>query len=138
MDTLAPARRSWLMSRIKAKNTKPEIKVRQLIYALGYRYRLHVKKLPGCPDIVFSGKKKVIFVNGCYWHGHLNCRYAKLPKTNIEFWSDKFIRNRERDKRNVAALEAQGWQVSIIWQCEIRAPELLIEKIKSFLSDKNY
>ncbi|WP_081501745.1 very short patch repair endonuclease [Pseudomonas sp. GM60] len=138
MDTLTREHRSWLMSQIKGKNTKPEIKVRQLIYALGYRYRLHGKQLPGCPDIVFFGKKKVIFVNGCYWHGHLNCRYAALPKTNIEFWSDKIAKNKERDHRNVAALESEGWKVAVIWQCEIRSPELLVEKIKNFLSNNKY
>lgn len=137
MDKLTPERRSWLMSRIKSKNTKPEIKVRKIIYAMGYRYRLHVKQLPGSPDIVFVGRKKIIFINGCYWHGHVGCRYAKLPQSNIEFWVNKINKNKARDFENVAELESLGWKVTTIWQCEIRAPDLLFQKIKSFLLDDN-
>ncbi|WP_198118969.1 very short patch repair endonuclease [Massilia rhizosphaerae] len=133
MDRLSPERRSWLMSQVKAKNTKPEIAVRKLIYASGFRYRLHVDNLPGKPDIVFHGRKKIIFVHGCFWHGHTGCKYARLPKQRVEFWSQKIGRNRERDSKTIGELEKKGWRVLVVWQCELKKPELLAEEIKNFL-----
>lgn len=135
MDRLTPDRRSWLMSRVSSKNTKPEIAVRRLVFAMGYRYRLHSKHLPGCPDLVLPGRKKVIFVNGCFWHGHPGCRYGRLPKSRVEFWQAKIDRNRERDRENIASLEADGWRVLTVWQCEFREPEKLCEKLREFLAE---
>lgn len=135
MDRLTPDRRSWLMSRVSSKNTKPEIAVRRLVFAMGYRYRLHSKHLPGCPDLVFPGRKKVIFVNGCFWHGHPGCRYGRLPKSRVEFWQAKIDRNRERDRENIASLEAEGWRALTVWQCELRELERLCEKLRVFLAE---
>lgn len=134
MDRLTPERRSWLMSRVGSKNTKPELVVRRLVFSMGYRYRLHSKHLPGSPDLVFPGRKKVVFVNGCFWHGHPGCRYGRLPKSRVEFWQAKIDRNRERDRENIAALEADGWRVLIVWQCELKKPLELCEKLNEFLS----
>lgn len=134
MDRLTPERRSWLMSRVGSKNTKPEIAVRRLVFAMGYRYRLHGKQLPGSPDLVFPGRKKVIFVNGCFWHGHLGCQYSRLPKSRVEFWQAKIVRNRARDKENIASLEADGWRALTVWQCELKNPVYLGKKLKEFLS----
>ena len=108
------------MSAIKGKNTKPEVLVRQHLHRLGYRFRLHRKKLLGCPDIVLPKYKTVIFVNGCFWHRHEGCKYASTPSTNSEFWEKKFATNVERDARNYAALKEQGWNVIVIWECEVK------------------
>src|SRR5581483_7737979 len=120
MDKLTPARRSENMRRIKSKNMKPELAVRRLVHKLGYRYRLHRKDLPGNPDLVFSSKRKVIFVNGCFWHGHdlEGCRDGRRPKSNTGYWNTKLARNKERDAKNIAALEASGWAVLTIWECD--------------------
>lgn len=121
------------MSRIRNRNTKPEMRVRAITHGLGYRYRLHRKDLPGRPDLVFPARKKVIFVHGCFFHMH-ECRYGQVvPKTNAEFWAKKRRSNVERDKRNIAELEAQGWQALTVWECETRNPEGLPEKIAGFL-----
>ena len=121
------------MSRVRAKNTTPEMIVRRLVYGLGYRYRLHYKKLPGKPDLAFPGKKRVIFVHGCYWHGHENCSKGRLSKSNVEFWQAKIDRNRERDKQNVTEILEKGWKVLTIWQCELKNLTGLEEKVKDFL-----
>lgn len=107
------------MSAVKGKDTKPEILVRKWLHAAGYRFRLHVKELPGKPDIVLPKYKTVIFVNGCFWHQHQGCPHAKLPATNKEFWEDKLRKNAERDARNYQELRAMGWKVRIIWECEV-------------------
>lgn len=121
------------MGRVKSKNTTPEMTVRRLVFAMGYRYRLHAKRLPGRPDLVFPRRRKAIFVNGCYWHGHENCRYARLPKSHVEFWRDKLYKNRARDRSNIAALEADGWKVLTVWQCELKTIETLANKLYAFL-----
>ncbi len=136
MDKLSPARRGWLMSRVRSKDTIPELAVRHLVFGMGYRYRLHDKKLPGKPDLVFAGRRKVLFVNGCFWHGHEACRYARLPKTHVKFWRAKVKRNRARDREIIAKLEADGWRVLTVWQCELKDLETLTEKIYAFLEDK--
>lgn len=105
------------MSRVKNKNTKPELVIRSLLHQLGYRFRLHQKNLPGTPDIVLPRFKAVIFVHGCLWHGH-NCKRGKLPKTNRKFWANKIIKNTQRDKDNIEALKENGWNVIIVWNCE--------------------
>ncbi|MHB1370499.1 MAG: very short patch repair endonuclease [Pseudomonadaceae bacterium] len=121
------------MSRVKGKNTAPELVVRRLVFGMGYRYRLHLKNLPGRPDLAFLGRKKVIFVNGCFWHGHTGCRYGQLPKTRLEYWQDKIERNKKRDEENIYSLETSGWQVLTIWQCELRNIEHLREKLSNFM-----
>ncbi|ABY96439.1 DNA mismatch endonuclease Vsr [Pseudomonas sp. SbB1] len=133
MDRLSVEQRSWLMSRIKGKNTTPELIVRKLVYGMGYRYRLHLKYLQGRPDLTFLRRKKVIFVNGCFWHGHPNCRYGRLPKTRLEYWQEKIEKNKRRDTENIHALQADGWQVLTVWQCELRNLEQLREKLQNFI-----
>lgn len=120
MDTLTLSLRSRCMSRIRGKNTKPEILVRKGLHARGFRFRLHNKKLPGSPDIVLPKYGLAIMVNGCFWHGHKGCRYATKPKSNVEFWETKIARNRHRDEVTTAHLEALGWTVITIWECELR------------------
>ena len=120
MDTLTLSLRSHCMSRIRGKNTKPEILVRKGLHARGFRFRLHNKKLPGSPDIVLPKYGVAIMVNGCFWHGHKGCRYATKPKTNEEFWNAKIARNRHRDEVTTAHLEALGWTVMTVWECELR------------------
>lgn len=111
------------MAAITGKNTQPELALRRFLHALGYRFRLHRKELPGKPDIVMPKLRTCIFVHGCFWHRHAGCRYATTPKTRSEFWAAKFSRNVERDLENVQALEAKGWTVMIVWECEIRLGE---------------
>ncbi len=108
------------MSRIKGKDTKPEMMVRKYLFAKGFRYRLHVKGLPGKPDIVLPKYKTVIFVNGCFWHGHKGCRYFTLPKTNTEWWLNKIKDTQHRDKEKEIALNTAGWRVIIVWECELK------------------
>ena len=108
------------MAAIKSNDTKPEMLVRRYLHAAGFRYGLHNKKLPGSPDIVMRRFKTVIFVHGCFWHGHENCKYYRLPKSNIEFWQSKIERNRARDERDIEALQKLGWRVIIIWECELK------------------
>ena len=120
MDTLTKEKRSWNMSRIKSKDTAPEIRVRSALHRAGYRFRLHVKNLPGTPDIILPKYKTIIEVRGCYWHRHEGCKYAYMPKTKIEFWKKKFAENISRDQRTEKDLKAMGWRVIIVWECEIR------------------
>ena len=132
-DVLTPEQRRFNMSRIKNRDTKPEMRVRAITHGMGYRYRLHRKDLPGSPDLVFPSRRKVIFVNGCFFHMH-NCRYGQVvPKTNPDFWAKKRRSNVERDERNIAELTALGWQVCTIWECETKSPEALPQKIAKFL-----
>ena len=119
-DILTASQRHRCMSRIRGKNTKPEILVRKGLHARGFRFRLHNKKLPGSPDIVLPKYGVAIMVNGCSWHGHKGCRYATEPKTNIEFWETKIARNRHREEVTTAHLEALGWTVITVWECELR------------------
>lgn len=133
MDVHDAKQRSFNMSRIRSRDTKPETIVRRLAFALGLRYRLYRKDLPGKPDLVFAGRKKVVFVHGCYWHRH-DCRYGRVvPKTNAEFWQIKRQSNVDRDVRNVAALTALGWQTLIIWECETRDGASVSRRLGEFL-----
>lgn len=118
-DIVSPEKRSVMMSGIRGKDTKPEIIVRRLLHRLGYRFRLHRKDLPGRPDIVLPKWRTVIFVNGCYWHGHENCQLFRPPKTRTEFWTNKIAGNQARDRRNHAALQDAGWKVIVIWECAV-------------------
>ena len=119
-DVMTPEQRSRCMAAIKGKNTKPELIVRKYLFSRGLRFRLYVNSLPGKPDIVLPKYKTVIFVNGCFWHGHEGCRYYRLPKSNVEFWQEKISRNIERDHRTEAELTALGWRVIRVWECEIK------------------
>jgi len=123
------------MSRVKSKNTTPELAVRRLLFGMGYRYRLHDKRLPGKPDLVFRSRRKIVFVNGCFWHGHVGCRYAHLPKSRVGFWQSKIERNRARDEENIALLETDGWKVLIVWQCELKNVEKLGARLHDFMED---
>jgi DNA mismatch endonuclease (patch repair protein) len=133
MDSLSPAQRSWLMSRIRSKNTNPEMFVRRLIHSMGYRYRLHRKSLPGKPDLVFPSRKKVVFVHGCFWHRHKCAVGRRLPKSRVDYWSAKLEGNRRRHVKNVCSLRALGWKVLTLWECQIKQPERLEERIRAFL-----
>ena len=134
-DPLTPQRRSWLMSRVGAKNTTPEMVVRRLLFREGYRFRLHRRDLSGSPDIVLPRFQTVIFVHGCFWHRHPGCSKATTPKTRVDFWAEKFARNVERDKRNVQRLEEQGWRTIVVWECETTKPDSLRERLCSELSE---
>jgi DNA mismatch endonuclease, patch repair protein len=134
VDHVDSTKRSLIMAAVHSKHTKPELVVRKIVYGLGYRYGLHSKKLPGKPDLVFAGKRKAIFVHGCFWHRHRGCRYATSPKTRIEFWQSKFQGNVVRDERTTEELKRLGWSVMTIWQCELKEPEQLAERINEFLT----
>lgn len=120
-DLLTPEMRSWNMSRIKGENTKPELLVRKTLHSMGFRFRLHVKDLPGKPDIVLPKYRTVIFVHGCFWHRHNKCKRCTTPTKNRDFWVEKFRKNVERDKQNIEALDQLGWKVLVAWECEIEA-----------------
>lgn len=135
MDRHTREQRRRNMQAVKSKNTWPELAVRKALFALGYRYRLHRRDLPGAPDIVFPGRKKVIFVHGCFWHGH-NCRRGAAPKSRVEFWSDKLEKNRVRDRRNYEELARLGWRSSTVWECEISDLEGLQGRLKAFLDEE--
>ena len=129
-DKLSTERRSWNMSRIRSKNTKPEIIVRSLLHRMGYRFRLQRKDLPGRPDIVLPKYKTVIFVHGCFWHQHPDCIEASRPKSNITYWLPKLKANVDRDTRNRGLLQEQGWRVLRFWECEIeKDPSMVISQI---------
>ena len=121
--------RSRNMSAIKSKNTKPEIKVRKVLHSMGYRFRLHSKDLPGSPDIVLPKYKTVIFLHGCFWHRHENCKYASTPKTRQEFWNKKFNENINRDKINQENLSSKGWKIIIVWECEIKDQDFDLNRL---------
>lgn len=127
-----PDRRSAIMAAVKTKDTGPELAVRRLLYRRGYRYRIHCRDLPGTPDIVFRGRKKAVFVHGCFWHGH-DCRGGRLPKSRLDYWAPKIEANGKRDARNLTELEQAGWQAMVLWQCELRAPDAALGKLIAFL-----
>jgi DNA mismatch endonuclease, patch repair protein len=132
-DVLTPAQRSFNMSRIRGVHTKPEIRVRKLLHAAGLRYRLHGKDLPGKPDLVFPRARAVLFVHGCFWHMH-RCKFGKpVPATNVTFWAEKRRSNVDRDKRNRAALRAEGWRVFEVWECHTRAADRLPAKLEPLI-----
>ncbi|AWY57532.1 very short patch repair endonuclease [Burkholderia thailandensis] len=135
MDTLTARERSERMSRIKGKNTKPELAVRRLVHRMGYRYRLHGQGLPGKPDLVFAGRRKVVFVHGCFWHRHEGCRLARLPKSKLDFWLPKLEANAARDKEAERKLVELGWKVLVIWECEVKDEPALAHRVRAFLDD---
>lgn len=132
-DVFPKEKRSDIMSRIRSQNTKPEILVRKLLHRMGYRFRLRRKDLPGCPDIALPRHRKVVFVHGCFWHGHEGCRRSKRPTTNTEFWNRKIDGNLARDAKTQADLTALGWSVLVVWQCEIRDKGALQERLRAFM-----
>ena len=133
VDTVSPEVRSRIMAQVKSKGMKPEMKVRRLLHGLGYRYRLHRKDLPGQPDLVFSSRRKVVFVNGCFWHKHAGCPRVRIPATNRDYWVAKLERNRARDERNVALLKESGWATITVWECQLTNIEDVTERLVDFL-----
>ncbi|QGZ60929.1 very short patch repair endonuclease [Paraburkholderia acidisoli] len=140
VDVVDSATRSRMMSGIRGRNTKPEILIRSLLHRRGFRFRIDVRELPGRPDIVLPGRRAVIFVHGCFWHGH-SCALFKWPQTRPEFWREKIARNRLNDARALAALAAQGWRVAVIWECALRGaqqdPNAVVERLAAWLDDAN-
>lgn len=134
-DTVTPSRRSEIMSNIRSKGMKPEMAVRRITHAMGYRYRLHGKDLPGKPDLVFPGRRKVIFVHGCFWHQHSDpaCRIARRPKSNRHYWLPKLERTVARDAEHRAELAKRGWRVLVIWECDVVAGNGIADRIRDFL-----
>ncbi len=132
-DVLTPAQRRRCMQSVPTRNTRPELLVRRLVHAMGYRYRLHVAGLPGSPDLVLPRLRCVVEVRGCFWHRHTGCRYATTPKANAEFWAAKFEANVRRDRRNASLLRAAGWRVLVVWTCEASDQERLRRRLQRFL-----
>jgi len=143
MDTVDSATRARIMASVRGKHTKPELLVRSALHRLGYRYRLHDKKLPGHPDIVFPMYKAIILVNGCFWHGH-RCQLGTVPSTRRKFWLEKFERNRERDRRNIRLYRDMGWRVLVVWECalkgtrKLRFEEVVTRMVDWLHSDAEY
>ena len=136
-DFISKERRSEIMRSIRSSNTKPELLVRSILHRLGYRFRLHQKNRPGCPDIVLPRHGVVIFVHGCFWHGCTKCdKGTRIPKTNTDFWREKIGRNRERDRQAIANLKSTSWPVMIVWQCETSDVQKLASKLQAFLSSR--
>ena len=136
VDNVDSKTRSRMMSKIRHQNTKPEMFVRRLVHRAGYRYRLHDKKLPGKPDMVFRQRTKVIFIHGCFWHMHESCSTGRPPKSRLDFWLPKLQANKERDAKNIARLREMGWDALVIWECELSDTVSLMDKIRNFLDEK--
>lgn len=138
-DTLSPAERSERMSRIRGRDTRPELVLRRLLHAAGFRYRLHYARLPGRPDLVLPKYKAVIFIHGCFWHRHASCRIANTPKSNVEFWTTKFQRNVARDAAVESTLRQEGWRVLVVWECSLTTKERAAEtagRVASWLREE--
>ncbi len=133
IDSVTPEKRSEIMGRVRSKNTRPEMIVRRLVHGMGYRYRLHSKKLPGHPDLVFARRKAVIFVHGCFWHRHDCPSGQRTPKSRLDFWLPKLKANKRRDLENQEKLIGLGWRVLVIWECEVKDSGALSSRIKNFL-----
>jgi DNA mismatch endonuclease, patch repair protein len=135
-DTLTRAQRSERMSRVRAQDTKPEMAARKLVFSLGYRYRLHDRRLPGTPDLVFAARRKVIFVHGCFWHRHRGCPNTRWPKSKLRFWVPKLTENRARDLKKLRKLRRLGWGVLVLWECEVKRETGLCSRIREFLEGR--
>jgi len=133
MDNLTKEERSVVMSKVRSKDTKPELTIRYIIHKEGYRYRLHQKALPGKPDLVFAGLGKIINVNGCFWHGHC-CKAGRIPKSNVQFWVNKIEANKARDRKNMRKLNRLGWSVKTIWECQTKNEITLTKRLIKYLS----
>lgn len=136
-DVFTKEKRRKIMASIKGRDTKPEKAVRSIIHRMGFRFSLHRADLPGKPDIVLPRHGKVIFVHGCFWHGHANCRKATIPATNTEFWTEKIVKNKARDVKVKRQLRQAGWKVLVVWECEIARSDKLLQKVKNFLEPDN-
>ena len=132
MDILTPEQRSEVMRRVRGKDTKPERLLRSALHRAGFRFRLHRRSLPGAPDIVFPGRRKAIFVHGCFWHSH-HCRRARKPASNRDYWIPKLAENKKRDARNRRRLAALGWRSMVVWECQLRSMDRVLEKVEKFL-----
>ena len=134
MDNISKQERSRVMAAVKQKDTRPEIKVRSVLHKHGLRYRLHDKKLPGKPDLVFPKYQTVLFIHGCFWHGHPDeqCKLARIPKSNVKFWENKIQVNRQRDNKNIKLLHGLGWNIAVMWECEINSDSIFRRKIEVF------
>ena len=132
-DTVSPETRSRVMAQVKSKGMKPEMKVRRLLHGLGYRYRLQRADLPGKPDIVFPSRRKIVFVNGCFWHNHSDCPRVRIPASNRDYWLSKLERNKARDERNICLLEEKGWSVITVWECQLKDIQATTEQLVAFL-----
>jgi DNA mismatch endonuclease (patch repair protein) len=132
-DKISKARRSANMRAVRGRDTKPEIRVRQIAYGLGFRFRLHRRELPGKPDVVFIGRKKAIFVHGCFWHQHSGCKRATMPQSNIAFWAAKLTRNVQRDSEHLKNLKAVGWKALVVWECQTNNKMALAARLSRFL-----
>lgn len=132
-DVLTPAQRRACMAAVRATNTRPEMAVRRLAHSLGFRYALHKKKLPGRPDLAFVSRRRVVFVHGCFWHGHSCVRGARVPASNRVYWTKKITRNKQRDHAALLALRKLGWRVLILWECELKDREVLAKRLRRFL-----
>jgi len=132
-DKVSKEQRSANMRAVRSRNTQPEVRVRQIVYALGYRFRLHFRKLPGKPDLAFPSLRKAVFVHGCFWHRHKGCRRASMPKSNRAFWRAKLARNASRDAEELAAIRKQGWRALVVWECEIKNELRLAARLRRFL-----
>ncbi len=135
VDTVSKERRSEIMSRIRATDTKPEMAIRRLVYGMGYRYRLHSRKLPGKPDLVFASRGKVIFVHGCFWHRHDGCSRCRTPRSRVKFWIDKFAANVQNDRKVQEELTVLGWKSLVVWECQVKDTESMVERIVGFLEE---
>jgi DNA mismatch endonuclease, patch repair protein len=135
MDTLTPRQRSARMALVRGRDTKPEMEVRSALHAAGYRFRLRSPRLPGKPDLIFASRRKVVFVHGCFWHRHAApaCKLARLPKSRLDFWLPKLDSNLQRDERTRNELQRAGWDVEIVWECQLRNPEAVQKKLRRFL-----
>ena len=133
MDKISPKKRSENMRAIRSENTKPEVRVRKAAHAMGYRFRLHRRDLPGKPDLVFAGRQKLIFVHGCFWHQHEKCRDGRVPLSNSAYWRPKLARNVARDAENAGRLKQDEWKVLVIWECETDNKDWLTLRLRSFL-----
>lgn len=136
-DSLTRQERSERMSRVRHRDTEPEMTVRRLIHKMGFRFRLHDRRLPGSPDLVFKGRRKAIFVHGCFWHRHPDpaCKLARMPKSRLDFWGPKLEGNRSRDLKHQSELDEIGWRYLIVWECELRHREQLENKLRAFLTE---
>lgn len=132
-DTVNRETRSRIIRAVRGKNTGSEMAVRRLSHAMGFRHRLHAKGLPGRPDLVYPGRRKAVFVHGCFWHRHIGCRRSRIPDSNREFWKAKFRGNRARDRRNLRDLAAAGWECLVVWECELADPGTVADRLRGFL-----
>jgi len=133
VDHISSEHRSWNMGRIESRNTRPELEVRSMLHRMGYRFRLHAERLPGRPDIVLARHRVVVFVHGCFWHQHKGCKRANTPKSNTAYWKTKLAKNLKRDRSHARELRKLGWKVVVVWECELRDPEAVWERLKVML-----